>query len=396
MESSRLHELKKDIVEVSNSYISDLRTLSQFVYDHPELGYEEYQASKAHIDLLEDNGFDLVKEYMGMETAFKASREFGENEDKIHIGFLCEYDALPTLGHACGHHLLGMVSTGAGIVLGRIAEENNLNLKISVFGTPAEETSGSKVEMVEKGAFDDVDIALVSHPGDDYYKSGKSLALRAIEIEFFGQTSHAASCPDKGLNALDAMINTFNSINALRQQIRPSARIHGIIKEGGVAANVIPDYTKGQFYIRADSKNYLDQLTERFMKCVEFGAYASGCKYKTSDFEASYADLKTNHILSELYTESLYDIGVEFVNDPRESFGSLDAGDVSHVVPTIHPYHKIAPKGVAAHTSEFTKEGGSDYAFDQSMNALNAMVLTCIKIERNPKVLKDIKEAFKS
>ncbi|MBG0763944.1 MAG: amidohydrolase, partial [Tissierellales bacterium] len=217
--------MKEKVAQLIDNLEEELRQLSEEIYENPELGYKEFKSAKLHEKILEKYGFEVESGYMGIETGFRA--EYDSGKEGPTVAFLIEYDALPGIGHGCGHNILGTTSTGASIVLKSIIDE--IGGKVVAFGTPAEETSGAKVIFADKGAFDDVDVAMMAHPNFAYNRSGKSLALEPIEFEFTGRTSHAAAAPEKGINALDAAINTFNNINALRQQVRSDARIHGII-----------------------------------------------------------------------------------------------------------------------------------------------------------------------
>src|SRR5690554_1000203 len=244
--------MKDRVLDLINNLSFELNELSLEIYKNPELGYEEHNACKLHSDLLVKYGFNVQNNFSGVETGFKA--EYKSNKPGITVAYMAEYDALPGVGHGCGHNLLGTVSTGAGIVLKQIIDE--IGETVIVFGTPAEETSGAKVTYVENNEFDGVDIAMMAHPGSDYTKSGTSLALEPIQFEFFGKTAHAAAAPEKGINALDAAIQTFNSVNALREHMRSDSRVHGVIIEGGKAANVVPEYAKVQYYVRSTTKTY--------------------------------------------------------------------------------------------------------------------------------------------
>ncbi|NLK64851.1 MAG: M20 family metallopeptidase, partial [Tissierellia bacterium] len=208
--------MKAKVMEFIDSITPELNELSLEIYNNPELGYEEYKACKLHTDILKKYGFDVEENFSGVETGFKAV--YKSEKEGLTVAYLAEYDALPGIGHGCGHNLLGTVSTGAGIVLKQILDE--IGGRVIVFGTPAEETSGAKVTYVENHEFDDVDIALMAHPASQYANSGSSLALEPVQFEFFGKTAHAASAPEKGVNALDAAIQTFNSVNALREHMR--------------------------------------------------------------------------------------------------------------------------------------------------------------------------------
>ncbi len=383
--------MKEKIQALALEYKEALIQLSDQIYDHPELGYEEFQSCKLHEDMLEKSGFQVERKFLGIDTAFKAT--YASNQEGPTIAFLVEYDALPGIGHGCGHNILGTTSTGAGIILKQLIDD--IGGKVIVFGTPAEETSGAKVPFVEKGAFDDVDVALVAHPNMSYNKSGKSLALEALQFEYYGKTSHAASSPEKGINALDAVINTYNNINALRQQTQPDARIHGVIKEGGKAANVIPDYCVAQFYVRAQTKTYLIELVEKVKKCAEGAALASGVKLEISNYEYPYDNMVTNETMSVVFTEHLKDLGVDKILEPRQSFGSIDAGNVSQVCPTIHPYFDITGDlKVAAHTKEFAESTKTQYAYDNMMITIQALVRTAVDIIQDKELLLKIKEEF--
>ncbi len=369
----------------------ELKALSQSIYNEPELGYEEFKSAEKHVTLLKKYGFQVEKPYMEVETGFKAI--YKSKKEGPTIAFLCEYDALPGIGHGCGHNILGSTSTGAGIILKSVIED--IGGTVIVFGTPAEETSGAKVKYVNEGAFDNVDIALVAHPNSSYNRSGKSLALEAIQFDYYGKTSHAASSPEKGINALDAVINTFNTINALRQQTASDARIHGIIKDGGKAANIIPEHAMAQFYVRAKTKEYLDQLVEKVKSCALGASMAAGTSLEISNYEYRYENLITNETLSQLFVDQLSYMGISVMNDARESYGSLDAGNVSHKCPTIHPYFDIVgDPSIAAHTRAFAESTLTDYAYDNMQTVICALVLTSVKVIEDETILDKIKAEF--
>jgi amidohydrolase len=252
----------------ATAVMPELRKLSEFIYNNPEMGYEEFKSSAAHVDLLRSKGFTVEYPYLGMATAFRA--EYRSAKPGPVIAYLSEYDALPGVGHGCGHNILGAGGTGAGIVLRSVVDE--IGGTALVFGTPAEETSGAKVEMADKGAFKGVDAAIVAHPAEDNYESGRSLALEALEFTFLGKASHAGSNPDQGINALNGVIGLFNAVNAMRGHIKQESRIHGIITDGGLAANIVPEKGVARFYIRAGSKAYLAELSAMMKDCAEGAA----------------------------------------------------------------------------------------------------------------------------
>lgn len=385
--------MKEGIIELIEKLTPELNKLSLEIYNNPESGYEEFIACKLHTDILEKYGFVVQKNFAGVETGFKA--EYKSGKPGKTIAYLAEYDALPGIGHGCGHNLLGTVSTGAGIILKSIIDD--IGGTVIVFGTPAEETSGAKVTYVENNEFEDVDIAMMVHPGNSYRKSGKSLALEPVEFEFFGKTSHAASAPEKGVNALDAAIQTFNGVNALREHMRIDSRVHGIIKEGGKAANVVPDYTKAQFYVRSTTKSYNTKLVEKIKNCAKGAALAAGAELKISQFEFPYDNLVTNETLNKLFAQKIYEVSGIVMDEPDKTNGSIDLGQVSQVCPTIHPYFDITndkTRSIAAHTKEMAECTLTDYAKEQMKTTVAALVLSAAEIIQNSKLYKDIKKEF--
>ncbi len=383
--------------ETINLEIEQLRksfyNISQFIGENPELGHEEWKAAKILSEELANHGFKVNIGTSNLPTAFDAVYDSGLPGPSI--GFMAEYDALPEIGHACGHNLIGTMAIAAGIGLSKVIKQ--CGGKVYVYGTPAEETRGGKVTMAEEGIFDHLDVAMMVHPLYRHEKSGSSLAMDAIQFEFFGKPAHAASSPHEGINALDAVIQTFNGINALRQHITPDARIHGIITEGGKAANVVPDYAVAQFYVRAQQRSYLNELLEKVKNCAKAAALATGATLETSFYELSYDDLNTNEALSEAYTENLIELGIS-IEDIHEkgSGGSLDMGNVSHVVPSIHPYVKICDQPYVCHTKEFREAAMSDQGFEGLMLGAKCMANTAYDIIVKPELLAQIKQEFKA
>ncbi|MBU5254664.1 M20 family metallopeptidase [Tissierella praeacuta] len=379
------------INNITYSILNDLKELNEYIYNNPELGNEEFKSSKAHIELLRKYGFQVEEEYLGIKTGFKAY--YKSKKKGPAISYLSEYDALPKIGHGCGHNLLGTTNTGAAIVLKHLLDD--IGGTVVVFGTPAEETNGAKVKMVEEGAFEGIDVAMLAHPSSTYSKSGTSLAMEAIQFTFKGKASHAASDPDKGINALDAVIMTFNSINALREHILPSARIHGIIREGGKAANIVPDLAIAQFYVRSPRKAYLQKLTEKVKNCARGAALATGASLQISNYELGYDDLVTNETLSEIFTKNLKSQGVQNPDNIKLTFGSVDMGNVSHVCPAIHPYFGIhGDNSIAAHTEEFRDATLTDKAYENMIITINALVNTGVQVIQNKDLLEKIREEF--
>ncbi len=384
---------KESLTSIAQELRHDLQTLSEFIYDHPEIGLTEFESSKAHVDLLRKHDFEVEYPYLDFETAFRGTYDSGKPGPTI--AYLSEYDALPEIGHGCGHNLLGTVNTGAGIALSKVIEE--IGGRVIVLGTPAEENDGIKVDMAAANTFEDIDVAICSHPSDVNEASGASLAMDAIQFEFFGKTVHAAAAPWEGVNALDAAINLFTSINALRQQIKPTARIHGVISQGGVAANIIPDYTCCDFYVRADRKPYLRQLREKVINCAEAAAKSTGCEMKWNYYEKSYDDMITNSFLSDTFNDNAADQGIIMKPAGEDTHGSLDTGNVSQVVPAIHPWYEITDgKQVGGHTREFRDCTKTEYAYQIMIKMVTALSSTGYDVITQPDLLKQIKEEFDS
>lgn len=382
---------QEEINKIIKQLRPELQELSEYIYDHPELGHEEVKSSKAHVELLKKHGFDVEYPYLGIDTAFKAV--YKGNKEGPTLAYLSEYDALPGIGHGCGHNILGATDTGAGIVLSKLVDD--VGGTVVVLGTPAEETNGDKVTMADAGTFDDIDVAFCTHPSDGYYASGTSMAMEAVEFRFYGKTAHAAASPFEGKNALDACINFFNNVSTLRQQIHPSARVHGVIKEGGEAANVIPDYSRAEFYVRAMDMPYLNELREKVIRCAEAGALAADCRMEWGHYEAAYKNLITNETLSSLYNKNMGSLGIDMITEERDSMGSMDMGNVSQVVPAINPYFEITDgKSVSGHTIEFREFTKTDAAYEAMEKTMAGLTYTALDLLTNTETLQRVKEEF--
>jgi amidohydrolase len=267
------------------------------------------------------------------------------------IAILFEYDALPTIGHGCGHNMISAISYGASLALSKIKE---LNGDVFVVGCPGEENGGGKVILANEGIFDDLDAAIMVHPATENKVYSTSLALDAIKFSYKGQTTHASSTPEKGINSLDAIIHLFNRINYLRQYVKDWTRVHGIISNGGDAPNVIPDYAEAKFYFRAKTREYLDEVVKKAVNIAEGSSKMTGAKLSWEYYELSNDDLKPSKKLSEIFKQNYYDLGIKDIEPDSEGGGSTDVGNVSHIIPAIHPYISIAPKhSISGHTVEF-------------------------------------------
>ena len=384
--------MKQLINEAINKLQDTFYDVSKYIGQNPELGHEEFKACKALTDVLKEQGFTVEIGTCDLPTAFTAV--YDSQKPGPSIGFMAEYDALPDLGHACGHNLIGTMSIAAGIGLSKAVAETGG--KVYVYGTPAEETRGGKVTMAEQGIFNHLDVAMMVHPYYCHQKSGRSLAMDAIQFEFFGKSAHAAAAPHEGINALDGVLQTFNSINALRQHVKPDVRIHGVITEGGKAANVVPDYAVAQFYVRASTRAYVDEVTDKVKACANGAALATGTKLKISNYEFSYDDMQTNQTLSEVYTNNLISLGVseQSITEDQGDHGSLDMGNVSQVVPAIHPYIQICDDYFVCHTHEFREAALSEQGREAMILGAQTMALTGYDVLTNQTLLQKIKEEF--
>ncbi len=383
-------ELLQNLSKKYNEIFKDLKELNEYIYANPELGRKEFKACEAHKNILKKYGFKVTDNYIGIETAYLA--EYSSEKEGPKIAYLAEYDALPEVGHGCGHNILGTVSVGAGILLKDFV--NEFGGTVFVYGTPAEETFGAKVDMAEAGCFDNIDAAMLSHPtGKSHERSGTSQAMEALQFTFKGKTAHAAGDPYNGINALDGVIQFFNSVNALRQQTKDSARIHGIISKGGEAANIIPDLAVANFYVREATTKEMVKLSERVKNCAKGAALATGTELEIENYEYTFKHLVTNETLSDIYVKNLNLQGIENV-PMSEPSGSSDCGDVSHHCPTIHSYFPISKCELTGHSIDFAKASISEEAYKGMKEAVLALTMTGKDILSDKELLKKIKDEF--
>ncbi len=310
------------------------------------------------------------------------------------MAFLAEYDALPGIGHACGHNIIATSALGAGIGLGSLGAE--LPGEVWVVGTPAEETDGAKCAMAAGGYFNDLDAALMVHPHEGNYTTTVSLALTALQVSFYGKTSHAAAAPWEGVNALDALLLTFSNVNAMRLEVTPDVRMHGIITKGGEAPNIIPDLSQGRFYLRAARRATLNRVVERFQACAQAGALASGCRFEVQEYETSFDDMNNNLPMAERFRDIMVnELGSGPFLPAPEHFGSIDMGNVSHVIPAIHALIDIADGGkLAPHTSEFARAACTSYADQALIRAGKGLALTGLDLLQDAGFRARAREAF--
>jgi amidohydrolase len=341
-------DLKQRAEQRFSEVEEDLKEISHWMYEHPEIAFQEYETSAKLAGYLAEHGFDVEYPAYGLDTAFVAR----VGADGPEVVICAEYDALPGVGHACGHDIIATAGLGAGLTLAPLADE--LGIRVTVLGTPAEEMKGGKVDLINAGAFEGAAASLMIHPSPDDVLDPVVLAVRHLDLEFRGKDSHAAGAPEKGINALDAFVQAYVNVSTLRQQILPTDRIHGIVTHGGDAPNIIPSYTRSSWYVRSVAKERLEILTARVLACFEAAALATGCTWSTSENSHPYEDLISNPVMAELFTANATALGRTMARGvDMPTGGSTDMGNVSHVVPAIHPFLAIDAGEAVNHQPEF-------------------------------------------
>lgn len=376
---------KAQISAEINANRATLEQLALTIGENPELGFEEVRAANLLTSALQEAGFEVTLGIAGLDTAFCGTLGQG----RPNIALLCEYDALPELGHACGHNLIGVASVGAALGLAPFV--GKLGGTITVFGTPAEETGSGKVVLVRAGLFDQVDAAMMFHPSSQNLLMATSNALDAYEFEFIGKAAHAADCPEEGINALDGVIALFNGVNALREHLPDGARIHGIISQGGTAANVVPARAVARFYIRAPRREVLSGITAKVLNVAQGAAMITGTQVEWNEFELGTDNMVPNHSLALAFGANLQRLNVINIEEFAEGRGSSDMGNVSRVVPAIHPYLSIGD-GLVSHTPEFAKASVSQEGLQASITAAEALAYTVADILTDPLLFKAVQE----
>lgn len=382
---------KKAIIACIDEIAPEWKDISLRIHDHPELGLKEEQASAWLAEGLTRRGFAVKRNVAKMPTAFIARA--GTGNDGPSIALLAEYDALPGLGHACSHNLIGSAACLAAIGVAQVVSGR---AQIQVFGCPAEEFFGGKARLLEHGIFRGVDAALMAH---GYYLNlgmRPAIGRASVIFEFFGTPAHASTVPERGVNALDALIQTFNNIAMLRQQIRQEARIHGIITHGGTAANVIPDYTRAEFYVRSRELAYLGELQKKVVACARAGATATGARLKVSSEGYVFEPVRPNATLARVFEDNLRSLGEAIdVLPPESGYGSSDFGNVSQAIPALHGYFRIVELEARPHSKEFAAACRTPRALEGMVNAAKAMALTAFDLVQNSSLLAAAKEEWK-
>ena len=354
-----------------------LLDLSHRIHANPELGFKEEKAARWLSEALAKAGFEVERGACGLPTAFVARAGNGP----LHIAICAEYDCLPGIGHACGHNIIAAAGVGAGIAAAKVADE--IGLTVSVIGTPAEEGGGGKIILLEGGAFNGVHASMMVHPAPLDVAEPPVIAVSHFDVHYTGKEAHASSYPEQGINAADAITVAQTAIGLLRQHIRPSDRIHGIVTKGGEAPNIVPAHTTAKYYVRAKTLDQLQEIRAKVDRCFEAGAIATGCTLEIVEVEKPYAEMRHDSEIAALYQRNAEALGRKFrnVGSAAERFaGSTDMGNISLAMPAIHPMIGINSWPAANHQPEFTEHCATPVADKAVLDGALALAWTAIDL----------------
>ncbi|KAF9461531.1 hypothetical protein BDZ94DRAFT_1196088 [Collybia nuda] len=373
----------------------DLRELSKKIHANPELGFQERYASKHLMKFMGNHGFCVTPCYLGLETAFRA--EYTHGSGGRVLGVNSEMDALPNMGHACGHNLIAISGVGIAIAVKEALKAHNVSGKVVLLGTPAEEGGAGKVLLIERGGYSDMDACIMCHPtvgAPQTASDGTTNALQGIGVEYFGKAAHAGAAPWEGINALDAAVQAYSNISALRQQMKPDCRVHGIVEGNGWAPNVIPDYSKLTYLVRAPSIAEVNELVKRVKACFEAAAIATGCRVEMS-FELPYYDLRQNKALSENFGDRISRYGMGLTHNSTTA--STDFGNVSYEIPSLHPLYAIPTQpGGGNHTPAFTASAITQEAHDATMLVTKGLAHTGFRFLLDDAFAEEVEGEFRN
>lgn len=383
-------ELKQAMCDHIDAHSTELIEISRTIHANPEEKFAEHRAHDLLSAAIESSGLDVERHAFDLSTAFRA-RAGSSGPD---IAVLLEYDALPALGHACGHNIIAAAGLGAGLAAAAFA--GDAGGRVTLLGSPAEEGGGGKVYMIERGALDQIDAAMMVHPADADLLTMNAIAFHGLDAVFTGQAAHAAAHPWQGRNALDAAVLGYMNIAALRQHIGPEERIHGVFTDGGEKPNIVPARAAMNWYVRAADLAALERLKPRVIAALEAGALAAGCQVEISWRDPVYADLIDNSVLSGLYSANAARLGRSVLAPDRSNavVGSTDMGNISQVVPSIHPMIAVAPKGIGIHTAEFEFHAGSAAGDRAVIDGAKAMAMTIADLWTSDETLTAVRSAF--
>lgn len=382
---------KQKLYEIIDGMRDKLADISDFIHDNPETGNKEFKAHQLLTQIFEEHGFQVEKEVVGLSTAFCATYSIGTGGP--NIGLLCEYDALEGLGHGCGHNLQSAAIAGAALALAQGLGTSPAN--IIVYGTPAEETTSAKLPMAKAGVFDNLDIAFMMHASDRTTVDGKSLAVNLVDFVFEGKAAHAAIAPEKGISALDAVLMTFNGIEYLREHVRSDVRMHGIITDGGKAANIVPERAAAQFYIRANDRPHLDTVVERVYNVARGAALATGAKLSINEVKA-YDNKINSATVNKVLLNHAEAVGAKDITPPRQFTGSTDFSCVTYRVPGACLRVAFVPFDTPSHSTEWVLAARSPMAHDALIVAAKAIAGSCYDLIDNPDLLRQVKLEFEA
>lgn len=371
---SDLATVKNELFDRIDGSAEELIAVSRSIFERPETCFEEHFAHDLLTDHLERAGLQVQRSAFGLDTAFSATA----GSAGPVVGLVCEYDALPGIGHACGHNVIAAAGLGAAIAVAPLAEQFGGRLR--VLGTPAEEGGGGKEFMIRAGAFEGLSAAMMVHPADQNLPTMRTLAFEGLVASYTGRAAHAAASPEEGLNALDAAVLGYNAVAALRQHIRPEERVHGVFTKGGDKANIVPAEAEMMWYVRAGTTANLTGLKERVVACLEAGAAAAGCELAITWLDPPYAEMVDDAELLALYGANAAAVGRTFGSPEHEVVGSTDMGNVSQVVPSIHPMIAVAPPGTSIHTEAFARSAGGPGGDAAVIDGAKAMAATVIDL----------------
>ena len=388
----RLEDLRNKVSQTIDGNARRLIALSHRIHRNPEVAFQEFKAAKWLTAELKRAGFKVNRGVAGLETAFVAKLQGKAARPAIAI--VGEYDALPGLGHACGHNIVAACTVGAGLGLSSVIRE--LKGAILVLGTPAEESGGGKIIMLKKGCFRSVDAAMKMHPSNRNLVGRKSLAITCLRMIFYGKAAHAASAPEKGINALNACIETFNAINALRQHLPEDVRIHGIITDGGQAPNIVPERAEALFYVRTIEQDFLEELIAKVSDCARGAALSTGARVEIKEVGIRYDAQRTNEPLLTQMKTNMKELGLRLDKLPeRGGLASSDFGNVTQVVPAAHPSIAILTPRFGTHSLQFKRAAISPQGDRAIILGAKLLALTAFDLITRPQLLAEAKRAHK-
>ncbi len=370
-------DLKEGARQRFDGVYQELRDISRWMYHHPEIAFAEHESSRRLVDFLAGNGFEVEYPAYGLETAFAARA--GKAGPEIVV--CAEYDALPAVGHACGHNIIATAALGAGVAVAGLADE--LGFRITVLGTPAEEARGGKVDLIHAGAFKGATAAMMIHPSPEDTVDPVALAIQHLSVVYRGKDAHAAAAPWEGINALDAFVQLYMNVSTFRQQMLPTDKLHGIVTRGGDAPNIIPSRVESEWYVRALTKDRLGYMMDRFTAMAEAAARSTGCSVEMSPSGHEYEDIVSEPLMTDLFAANYAALGRPVVRSkdrPAATAGSTDMGNVSHVVPAIHPMIGMDTKGAVNHQPEFAAHTITDDGDRAMRDGALAMAWTIVDL----------------